>query len=315
MEMTGIPPKELDPNMKMHTTKQSLVAALAGERRQGRTVGFVPTMGALHEGHLSLIHRARADNDVVVVSVFVNPLQFGPTEDLARYPRDLEADSALAAGAGADHLFAPEVAEMYPRGSIATRVDVGPIGDTGEGAWRPGFFSGVATVCCKLFGIVAPDRAYFGEKDAQQLAVMRQVVADLDLPVEIVGCPTVREPDGLALSSRNAYLGPEARQAASALASALMAARDAAASGEESARELRWIVETCLEGEPAMRLQYVDLFDPVTFSARERLDGRAILAAAAHVGGTRLIDNIELVPATVFSESSELLERLEAGGR
>jgi len=288
--------------MKMHSTKQSLGAALAGERRQGRTIGFVPTMGALHEGHVSLMRRARGENDVVVASIFVNPLQFAPTDDLARYPRNLEADAALAAEAGVDHLFAPEVAEMYPHGSIATRVDVGPIGDIGEGAWRPGFFAGVATVCCKLFHIVAPDRAYFGQKDAQQLAVIRQLVADLDLPLEIVGCPTVREPDGLALSSRNTYLDPEARRAAPALAAALMAARDAAASGEESAEELRWIVKTCLEAEPGIRLQYVDLFDADSFSARERLDGRGILAAAAYVGGTRLIDNVGVVPAALPAE-------------
>ncbi|HEX9316683.1 MAG TPA: pantoate--beta-alanine ligase [Actinomycetota bacterium] len=288
--------------MKTHSTKQLLAAALAGERREGRSVGFVPTMGALHEGHLSLLRRARADNDAVVASVFVNPLQFAPTDDFARYPRDLDADAALAAEAGVDHLFAPEVAEMYPRGSIATRVDVGPIGDVGEGAWRPGFFAGVATVCCKLFHIVGPDRAYFGQKDAQQLAVIRQLVADLDLPLEIVGCPTVREHDGLALSSRNAYLDPEARRAAPALAAALMAARDAAAGGEGSAAELRWIVQTCLEAEPGIHLQYVDLFDPATFSPRERLGGRGVLAAAAHVGGTRLIDNVELVSAAVQAE-------------
>ena len=259
-------------------------------------------MGALHEGHLSLLRRASAVNDVVVASVFVNPLQFAPTDDFARYPRDLDADAALAAEAGVDHLFAPDVAEMYPRGSIATRVDVGPIGDVGEGVWRPGFFAGVATVCCKLFHIVGPDRAYFGQKDAQQLAVIRQLVADLDLPLEIVGCPTVREHDGLALSSRNAYLDPEARRAAPALAAALAAARDAAAGGEESVAELRWIVETCLEAEPGVHLQYVDLFDPATFSARERLEGRGVLAAAAYVGGTRLIDNVELVSAAVQAE-------------
>jgi pantoate--beta-alanine ligase len=248
------------------------------------------------------MRRARAENDVVVASIFVNPLQFAPTDDLARYPRDLEGDAALAAGAGVDHLFAPDPAEMYPQGSIATRVDVGPIGDIGEGAWRPGFFAGVATVCCKLFDIVASDRAYFGQKDAQQLAVIRQVVADLDLPVDIVGCPTVREPDGLALSSRNTYLDAAARRAAPALAAALVAARDAAAGGEESADELRWIVETCVEAEPGIRLQYVDLFDPVTFATRERVDGRGILAAAAYVGDTRLIDNIEVVSAVLPAE-------------
>ena len=300
--------------MKTHSTKQGLAAALAGERREGRTVGFVPTMGALHAGHVSLLERARADNDVVVASIFVNPLQFGPSDDFARYPRDLGADAAVAAEAGVDHLFAPDVAEMYPRGSIATRVDVGPIGDIGEGAWRPGFFAGVATVCSKLFHIVGPDRAYFGQKDAQQLAVIRQLVADLDLPLEIVACPTVREHDGLALSSRNAYLDPEARRAAPALAAALAAAREAAAGGEESVAELRWIVETCLEAEPAIHLQYVDLFDPATFSARERLDGRGVLAAAAYVGGTRLIDNVELVSAAPQPElAAEFATEVGAG--
>jgi pantoate--beta-alanine ligase len=298
--------------VKTHRTKRSLVAALPGERQKGRTVGFVPTMGALHEGHVSLIRRARTENDVVVASIFVNPLQFGPTEDFTRYPRDLEADADLAAEAGVDHLFVPEAAEMYPLtasgATIATRVDVGPIGDVGEGAWRPDFFTGVATVCCKLFHIVGPDRAYFGQKDAQQLAVIRQVVADLDLAVEIVGCPTVRGPDGLAVSSRNAYLDPEARRAAPALAAALMVACDAAAAGEESAQELRWLVETSLEGESGIRLQYVDLFDPVTFSPRARIGGRAILAAAAHVAGTRLIDNVELVSASVPPEPETALE-------
>src|SRR5437867_9877117 len=164
MRGTGIP-TGTGSHMETHITKRALAAHLAGERRQGRTVGFVPTMGALHEGHLSLMRRARAENDVVVASIFVNPLQFAPTDDLARYPRNLEADAAMAAEAGVDHLFGPEAAEMYPRGSLATRVDVGPIGDIGEGAWRPGFFAGVATVCCKLFNLVAPDRAYFGQKD------------------------------------------------------------------------------------------------------------------------------------------------------
>lgn len=285
--------------MKTHTTKQSLAAALTDERRQGRTVGFVPTMGALHAGHASLLRRARAENDVVVASIFVNPLQFGPAEDFSRYPRDLAADAALAGEAGVDHLFAPGVAEMYPHGSIATRVDVGPVGEAGEGTWRPGFFSGVATVCAKLFHIVGPDRAYFGRKDAQQLAVIRQMVADLDLPLEIVGCPTVREADGLALSSRNALLDPDARRAAPALAAALMAASGAAAAGEASAEELRWIVATSLEGVSGIRLQYVELFDPGTFLPRDRVEGAGILAAAAFAGGTRLIDNVDVVPAAV----------------
>jgi pantoate--beta-alanine ligase len=288
------PLKELDRAMKIYSTKQALAADLTAERRLGRTVGFVPTMGALHEGHLSLMRRARAENDVVVASIFVNPLQFGPGEDFERYPRVLDADAALADGAGVDYLFAPGVDEMYPRGTIATRVDVGPMGEAGEGRWRQGFFAGVATVCLKLFHIVAPDRAYFGRKDAQQLAVVRRVVADLDLPLEIVGCETVREADGLALSSRNAYLDAEARRTAPALAGALFAARDAVASGLESAAEIRRLVEARLEAEPAIRLQYVEAFDPDTFSPLEWIRGPATLAAAAFVGGTRLIDNVEV---------------------
>lgn len=259
-------------------------------------MGLVPTMGALHQGHRSLIRAARAANDVVVASIFVNPLQFGPQEDFARYPRDIDADSALASSAGVDHLFVPSVAEMYP-GGIATRVDVGPVGDVGEGRWRPGFFSGVATVCLKLFGIVRPDRAYFGQKDAQQLAVIRQVVADLDLPLEIVGCETVREPDGLAISSRNAYLDSPGRAAAPALARALFAARDAAWAGEDSGAELCRQVGECLAHVPGLHLQYAEVFGTHTFAPQERVGRAAILAAAATIGGTRLIDNVLLEKA------------------
>lgn len=283
--------------MRTFTTRQGLVDALAAERRSGRTVGFVPTMGALHGGHASLIARARAENDVVVVSVFVNPLQFGPGEDFARYPRTLDADTRIAAAEGAGYLFAPPAAEMYPSGALATRVEVGPIGETGEGQWRPGFFSGVATVCVKLFNIVAPDRAYFGQKDAQQLAVIRQVVTDLNLPVEVVGCPTVREPDGLAASSRNAYLDPEQRRVAPALAWALQAAREAVAAGEDESAALEALVADRLRDQPAIRLQYVKVFDPVTFAAKDRVGEAAVLAAAAHVGPTRLIDNVPLFGA------------------
>lgn len=281
--------------MKTFTTRRELAAALAVERRSGRSIGFVPTMGALHEGHVSLIEAARQADDVVVVSIFVNPLQFGPTEDFDRYPRDLAADRETATDAGAKYLFAPQVAEMYPNGATATRVQVGPIGETGEGRYRPGFFEGVATVCVKLFNIVGADRAYFGEKDAQQLAVIRQVVADLNLPVEIIGCPTVREPDGLAVSSRNAYLDPESRRAAPALARALRAAQRAAATGEDDPAALSALVADLLAGEPAVRLQYATVFDPVTF-AEAPVVGRcgAILAAAAQVGSARLIDNVTL---------------------
>lgn len=283
--------------MQTITSINSLRAALAAERRLGRNIGFVPTMGALHLGHRSLIDAARAGNDVVVVSVFVNPLQFGPAEDFARYPRDLGADALIADGAGTDYLFAPPVAEMYPAGSLATAVEVGPIGQAGEGHWRPGFFAGVATVCVKLFSIVGPDRAYFGQKDAQQLAVIRQVVADLNLPLTVVGCPTVREADGLALSSRNAYLDPEQRAAAPALSAALAAAAEAAAAGETSAAALEHLVAQRLAPDPALRLQYAQVFDPDTFAPVEHVGAAAILAAAAFVGATRLIDNVILALA------------------
>ncbi|MGH2718709.1 MAG: pantoate--beta-alanine ligase [Actinomycetota bacterium] len=287
--------------MQTFSTRQELAAALSLERRSGRSIGFVPTMGALHEGHVSLIEAARRANDVVVVSIFVNPLQFGPAEDFARYPRNLVADSGTAELAGAGYLFTPTVAEMYPNGTIATRVQVGPIGETGEGRYRPGFFEGVATVCVKLFNLVGADRAYFGQKDAQQLAVIRQVVADLNLPLQIVGCPTIREGDGLAVSSRNAYLDPAARKVAPALARALRTAQRAAAAGEGSTAALRTIVADLLSAEPAVQLQYATVFDPVTF-AEVPVVGRcgAILAAAAHVGSARLIDNVTLAahPAT-----------------
>lgn len=254
-----------------------------------KTVGFVPTMGALHEGHLSLIRKARAYNDEVVVSIFVNPLQFGPSEDFEQYPRDPDGDSRKATEAGADRLLTPTVEEMYP---IETRVDPGPIGEVLEGQFRPGFLVGVATVCVKLFNLVQPHRAYFGEKDAQQLAVIRQVVKDLSLPVEIVGCPTIREPDGLAMSSRNAYLDPEARRAAVVLSQALFEARD---SSECGALALKKLVTERVAEEPAVELEYVEAVDPQTFQPLNEVTEKAILALAAFVGGTRLIDNVEVI--------------------
>lgn len=256
-----------------------------------KTVGFVPTMGALHEGHLSLVRTAREQNDEVVVSIFVNPLQFGPSEDFERYPRDMQGDSQKAIEAGATRLLTPTVDEMYP---IETRIDPGPIGDVLEGQFRPGFFVGVATVCVKLFNLVQPHRAYFGEKDAQQLAVIRQVAKDLNLPIEIIRGPTIRETDGLAMSSRNAYLQPEQRRAAVVLSKALFEARD---SGEYSADALKKIVTERVAEEPAVELQYVEAVDPLTFQSVSEITGRsdgAVLALAAFVGETRLIDNVEV---------------------
>jgi pantoate--beta-alanine ligase len=271
-----------------------LAAAVEADRRAGRSVGFVPTMGFLHDGHRALIARARADNDRVVLSIFVNPLQFGPTEDFERYPRDLEGDLRLASEGGVDYVFAPATRELYPSGEPATRVDVGRIGEIVEGALRPGHFNGVATVCLKLFNLTRPHRAYFGRKDAQQLAVVRQMVADLDVPVEIVACDTVRERDGLAMSSRNDYLSPGDRAAAVVLARGLFAARDAAAEGERSATGLRNAVEAVVATERSVRLQYVEVVDPQTFEPLERVRGGAIVAVAAVVGTTRLIDNVDI---------------------
>ncbi|HYN64269.1 MAG TPA: pantoate--beta-alanine ligase [Candidatus Limnocylindrales bacterium] len=252
---------------------------LAADPAAGRSIGLVPTMGAFHAGHLSLIAAARADNEVVVVSLFVNPAQFGPSEDLARYPRDEARDTATADEAGADVLFVPSVEEMYPPG-FDSWVDPGELGTILEGAVRRGHFRGVATICTKLFAIVGPARAYFGRKDAQQLAVVRQVVRDLALPLEIVSCPTVRDPDGLALSSRNAYLSPHDRASALALPRALQAGLEAHRSGADAVAAAR----AQLDGVPGLSVDYVAAAD---------LDGLT-LAGAVRVGSTRLIDNVLL---------------------
>ena len=253
--------------------------ALAADRAAGRSVGLVPTMGAFHAGHLSLIAASVARDDVTVVSLFVNPAQFGPSEDLARYPRDEASDAAAAEAAGVEILFVPTVDEIYPPG-FDSWVDPGELGTVLEGAMRPGHFRGVATVCTKLFEIVRPDRAYFGRKDAQQVAVVKQVVRDLALPLEIVACPTVRDPDGLALSSRNAYLTPEERDLALFLPRALQAGAAAHRSGgnaESSARQI-------LAAADGLEVDYVALAD---------LDGPT-LASAVRIGSTRLIDNVRL---------------------
>ncbi|WP_227978435.1 pantoate--beta-alanine ligase [Deinococcus terrestris] len=267
-------------------------SALAGRGR----VGFVPTMGYLHEGHAELIRRARAECEMVVVSVFVNPTQFGPGEDLSRYPRDLEGDLALAGGAGADVLFHPEAEAMYPPG-YATTVRVGGVAGPLEGESRPGHFDGVATVVLKLLNLVGPDRAYFGEKDWQQLAVVRRMVRDLSVPVEIVGVPTVREASGLALSSRNSYLSPEQRARASVLSRALRAVQAAAASGERDTGALRQSGLAVLAEEPDLTVDYLAVVDG---DMRERPavenDSMTRVLVAARLFGVRLIDNMPLFP-------------------
>ena len=254
-------------------------------------LGLVPTMGSLHEGHLSLVSRARADCATVVASLFVNPAQFGPHEDLASYPRDEPRDLELFEQAGVDLVFAPTVEEIYPRGFAAT-VSLGGLTTVLEGARRPGHFDGVATVVTKLFNIVRPDSAYFGEKDAQQLLVIRALVRDLDLPVEIVGCPIVRAPDGLALSSRNAYLSDEQRAQALSLSRGLTAAGAAFDGGVRDAETLRAIVRGEIEAQPLAEIDYVSLAGAATLSELEGdIDGEALLSLAVRFGGTRLIDN------------------------
>jgi len=254
-------------------------------RREGRSIGLVPTMGALHAGHLRLVEAARSENDVVVVSHFVNPLQFGPHEDLDRYPRDWERDRKMLEQARVDAVYRPARDVMYPPGS-STRVRVGGVTEALEGAARPGHFEGVATVVTKLLAAVQPDRAYFGQKDAQQVAVVTRLAADLDLGVEIRVVPTVREPDGLAMSSRNAYLSPAERKAAAAISGSLRAAAAAYASGEHDPNRLRVLMLARLTLEPLLTPEYAELVDAATFQKPGTL-----AVVAARVGKTRLIDN------------------------
>ena len=262
-------------------------------RRVGRSIGLVPTMGALHEGHLTLIRRCRADNDVAVMTLFVNPMQFDRKDDLARYPRDLAQDADLATSAGADIIFTPAVEAMYPPG-YATHVTVEGLTDRWEGATRPGHFRGVATVCTKLFAVCRPHRAYFGQKDYQQSLVIRRLVADLNLGFEIVVVPTVREADGLALSSRNVLLGPEERRQALVLSQALVAAQAAVRSGERDAERLRGDIEARIRGVPLAVVDYVTVCDPDTLEPLTRISGRAVALVAARFGAIRLIDNVWL---------------------
>jgi pantoate--beta-alanine ligase len=256
-------------------------------------VGLVPTMGYLHAGHLSLAERARLENTAVAASLFVNPTQFGPSEDLARYPRDFGRDRELLEKAGCDLLFAPEPDEMYPA-EAETFVDVGSVSQPLEGERRPGHFRGVATVVLKLLNIVQPHRVYFGQKDAQQLAVLRRMVADLDVAVDLVACPTVREADGLALSSRNSYLTPEERRAAPVLYRALSAARDQWLAGERDADALRRTMRRVLDAEPRARVDYVSVADAATLRELSRAEGVALLSMAVFMGRARLIDNLRL---------------------
>ena len=278
--------------MQVCTTIAQMRAAIRVARaaKTERTLGLVPTMGALHAGHLSLMARARQECGIVAASLFVNPLQFAPGEDFERYPRPFERDRQMFETAGVDLLFAPTPEEMYPAGA-STYVDVGELGTRLDGASRPGHFRGVATVVLKLFHVVGPERAYFGQKDAVQVAVLRKMVADLNFPVELVACPIVRDTDGLALSSRNAYLSPEARRAALALPRALAAIREALAAGETDPGDALEKGREVIAGEPGVRLEYLEATHPKTLDAVQTLVPGTLVAIAARVGITRLIDN------------------------
>ena len=260
------------------------------------TVGLVPTMGFLHEGHLSLVRRSRRDCDHTVVSIFVNPTQFGPNEDLERYPRDEARDLKLLAREGIDAIFMPSADEIYPP-DFDDYVEIhGPVVERLEGEHRPGHFRGVTTIVARLFRIVRPDRAYFGQKDAQQLRVIRRMTAELGLPVQVIGLPTVREPEGLAMSSRNVYLAPEDRRAALVLSRSLRLADDLVRAGETNAANLKREVESLIQAEPSLALEYVSISDEETLEELATIDRSSILLLAARVGVTRLIDNTVLIP-------------------
>jgi pantoate--beta-alanine ligase len=274
-------------------TSAELRAALEAARAAGAGVGFVPTMGALHAGHRSLLAAARRETGYVVASVFVNPLQFGPTEDLATYPRDRDGDLAVLQAEGVDLAFLPGEREMWPA-EPQVRLRVGALGERLEGARRPGHLDGVATVVAKLLHLVGPSRAYFGQKDAQQLAVVRRMVADLAFPNQIVACPTVREPDGLAVSSRNAYLSAEERARATVLYRSLEAGRARFAAGERDPAAIETAAKERFAAVPGVEPEYVALVEPDGFEPVERAEAGQVLAVAARVGRTRLIDNVIL---------------------
>lgn len=278
--------------MKAITT----IAELRLARRElAEPVGLVPTMGYLHAGHASLVERARAENASVIVTIFVNPSQFDRADDLAAYPRDLERDLQLLAQLGVDLVFAPPAGEMYPDG-FQTHVEVAQVSRPLEGAQRPGHFRGVATVVAKLFNLAQAQRAYFGQKDAQQVRVIQQMAADLNLPLEIVACPTRREADGLAMSSRNSYLTPEQRAAAPVLYRSLQAAEAAYQAGQRDTSILRQVMLDVLAAEPLARVEYVSVADALTLAELDQVAGPALCSLAVHVGRARLIDNLPLTP-------------------
>jgi pantoate--beta-alanine ligase len=281
--------------MKVCTAIPEARAACRDARVRGQRLGLVPTMGALHEGHLSLVRAAKAQCDAVAVSIFVNPTQFGPKEDLSTYPRQLERDCRLLEGEGVDILFAPPVEEMYPPGGV-TWVLVEGLSEKLDGRSRPGHFRGVTTIVAKLFHIIEPATAFFGQKDAAQVAVIRRMVQDLNFAVEIVACPIVREADGLAMSSRNAYLNREERGRALVLQWSLQEARQQFDAGERAAAKLISAAKEVFAGEPQVVLDYFEIVDPDTLDPVERISQKTLVAVAAYVGMTRLIDNLVLNP-------------------
>jgi pantoate--beta-alanine ligase len=283
--------------VKRIATIAEMKAACRQVTRNGKTLGFVPTMGALHEGHLSLVRASKARCDVTAVSIFVNPLQFGPAEDLDKYPRTMERDTALLEQLSADLLFMPAVEEMYPPGA-QTYVLVEELSNKLDGASRPGHFRGVATVVAKLFEIIRPDLAFFGQKDAAQVAVLRKLVNDLDMDVEVVVCPIVREKDGLAMSSRNAYLTSEQRQQAAVLYRSLLRVQAAVDHGERGSAKLIEIGKQVIASETGVKLDYFAIVDLDTLDPVEDVSGGALVAVAAYVGSIRLIDNILLTPSS-----------------
>ena len=281
--------------MRICTTIDEMRAASRAARHEGKRLGLVPTMGALHEGHLSLVRAAKAKCDVVAVSIFVNPLQFGPTEDLAKYPRTFDHDRDLLEKGAIDILFAPTPEEMYPAGAL-TYVTVEGLSEKLCGRSRPGHFRGVTTVIAKLFHIVVPDVAFFGQKDAAQATIIRRMVQDLNMPVQIVVCPIVREPDGLAMSSRNAYLGQQERKSARVLNRSLTEVQNRFDRGERSTADLIRAGKQVLAQEPTVRLDYFEIVDPTTLDPIHEVAGSALVAIAAFVGKTRLIDNVLVKP-------------------
>ncbi|MDD6215666.1 MAG: pantoate--beta-alanine ligase [Roseburia sp.] len=279
--------------MKVVSTIEDVRAQVKAWKKEGCTIGYVPTMGYLHEGHASLMERARKENDKVVVSIFVNPMQFGPTEDLASYPRDLEKDSVLCEKMGVDLIFHPEPEEMYHEG-FSSFVDMTVLTEELCGLSRPVHFRGVCTVVCKFFHIVTPDRAYFGQKDAQQLAVIRHMVDDLSMDIEIVGCPIVREEDGLAKSSRNTYLSAEERKAALILSKSIALGKKMAEDGEKDTTTIVNTMTKLIETEPLAKIDYVKAVDGLTMQQIKEVKKPMLVAIAVYIGKTRLIDNFIL---------------------